>query len=198
VEEEYGSKIWTKMCKRCLVKPWEHKQYTSVRVQFCKEYYGVRLQFVARAENYTAATEVPIVIIQQGNSSQKSKLRGSHARKIVRRKRGRTVPRNADSVIPVGAVERSRQEPARFRQWVVAPQQPISKGNPLKRKRKSKVDRGSRRSQHSSKHGAQQTDFSITESKTDKSNPVDYALAKQLCSLQKKAHVLCKSNATQT
>ena len=66
MEEEYGSKTWTKICKRCLVKPWQHKQYTSVRVQFCKEYYGVRLQFIARAQNYTAATKVPIVIIQQG------------------------------------------------------------------------------------------------------------------------------------
>ena len=66
VEEQYGCKTWTKLCKRCLVKPWKHKQYTSVRVQFCREYYGARLQFVARADNCIAATEVPIVILKQG------------------------------------------------------------------------------------------------------------------------------------
>ena len=66
VEGEYGSKRWTKLCKRCLVKPWQHKEYTSVRVQFGKGYYGVRLQFIARAQNYTAATEVPIVLVKQG------------------------------------------------------------------------------------------------------------------------------------
>ena len=67
VEEKYGSKIWTKLCKSCLVQPWKHKQYTSVRVQFCKQYYGVRLQFMARAEHYIAATDVPIVILKKGD-----------------------------------------------------------------------------------------------------------------------------------
>ena len=67
VEEKYGCKKWTKLCKRCLAKPWQHKQYTSVRVQFCKSYYGMRLQFIARTENYIAATKVPIVIVKQGD-----------------------------------------------------------------------------------------------------------------------------------
>ena len=66
VEEEYGSKIWNKLCKRSLVKPWQHKQYTCVRVQFCKRYYGVRLQFIARAESCIATTEIPIVLGKQG------------------------------------------------------------------------------------------------------------------------------------
>ena len=67
VEEEYGSKIWTKLCKRCSVQPWKHRRFTSVRVQFCKQYYGMRLQFMARAENNIAATEVPIVILKEGD-----------------------------------------------------------------------------------------------------------------------------------
>ena len=67
VEEEYGCKKWTEPSERCLVEPWQHKKYTTVRVQFCKQYYGVRLQFIARAEHYIAATQVPIVLLKQGD-----------------------------------------------------------------------------------------------------------------------------------
>ena len=69
VEEEYGSKVWTRRCKSCLVQPWQHKQYTTVRVQFCKGYYGMRLQFIARVGKYTAFTKIPIVVVKAGTRS---------------------------------------------------------------------------------------------------------------------------------
>lgn len=73
VEEEYGSKVWTKPCKSCVVQPWLHKQYTSVRVQFCKEYYEERLQFTARVQiarvgAFRAVTEVPIILVASGDA----------------------------------------------------------------------------------------------------------------------------------
>ena len=95
------------------------------------------------------------------------------------------------SVIPVGAPKRLSQEPARSRPCFLAQQQPTALRKPLKRKRKLKRKRAEQRSKHARKDGARQTDCNVTESVTDRSNRVDYALAKQLCSLQKKAHILC-------
>ena len=69
VEEEYGSKVWTRRCESCLVQPWQHKQYTTVRIQFCKGYYGMRLQFIARVGKHTACTKIPIVVVKAGNFS---------------------------------------------------------------------------------------------------------------------------------
>ena len=65
-EMKYGSKQWSKRCKNCLVRAWQHKRYTNVRIQFCRDYYGVPLQFIAQAETLCAATTTPIVTFKPG------------------------------------------------------------------------------------------------------------------------------------
>ena len=63
VEIGHLSKQWSKDCDASIVRSWKHKQYTNVRVQFCKEYYGQQLQFRARVASLIAAeTQTPIVI----------------------------------------------------------------------------------------------------------------------------------------
>ena len=64
VEMEHGSKRWSKPVDACMVRSWQHKLYTSVRAQFCKEYYGQKLQFKARIADLSATTETPIVLTQ--------------------------------------------------------------------------------------------------------------------------------------
>ena len=61
VEIDHLSKQWSKDCDACIVRSWEHKRYTSVRAQFCKEYYGQQLQFSARVASLIAKTRTPIV-----------------------------------------------------------------------------------------------------------------------------------------
>ena len=65
-ETEHGSKKWSQRCKQCFVKASKSKTYTSVRIQFCREYYGVRLQFAARVGRESAVTAVPIVLLRAG------------------------------------------------------------------------------------------------------------------------------------
>lgn len=48
------------------MKASKSKTYTSVRIQFCREYYGVRLQFAARVGRESAVTAVPIVLLRAG------------------------------------------------------------------------------------------------------------------------------------
>lgn len=60
-EMKYGSKQWSKRCKNCLVRAWQHKRYTNVRIQFCRDYYGIPLQFIAQVEGLCAVTTTPIV-----------------------------------------------------------------------------------------------------------------------------------------
>ena len=67
VEMEHGSKLWSEPAHACIVRSWKHKEYTSVRVQFCREYYGQKIQFKARIGNLSATTETPIVLTH-GNS----------------------------------------------------------------------------------------------------------------------------------
>ena len=65
VEKRYRSKAWSTNCNSCMVESWVHKPYTIMRVQFCKEYIGVRLQFVARVGDLFAATETPIILLKR-------------------------------------------------------------------------------------------------------------------------------------
>ena len=62
VEIDHRSQEWSEDCDACIVRSWKHKQYTSVRAQFCKEYYGQQLHFRARAEHLVTETHTPIVI----------------------------------------------------------------------------------------------------------------------------------------
>ena len=62
VEIVHHSKEWSKDCDACILRSWNHKRYTSVRVQFCKEYYGQQLEFRARFASVIAKTQTPIVI----------------------------------------------------------------------------------------------------------------------------------------
>ena len=68
VEVKHGSKVWTERCTGCVVQPWQHKDYTSIRVQFCREYYGVRLRFLAHVGKLSATTATPIIIVKPGQS----------------------------------------------------------------------------------------------------------------------------------
>ena len=64
VEEKHGSKEWTEQCQDCHVQPWKHKCYTSVRVQFCREYFGTQLEFLVRGQNnVNAATKLPFIVL---------------------------------------------------------------------------------------------------------------------------------------
>lgn len=67
VEMEHCSKLWSEPAHACIVRSWKHKEYTSVRVQFCREYYGQKIQFKARIAGLSAITETPIVVTH-GNS----------------------------------------------------------------------------------------------------------------------------------
>ena len=64
VEQQYNSKKWSKASNSCAVHAWAHKSYTSVRVQFCRDYYGAKLQFTIKTGDISGATVTPIIIKQ--------------------------------------------------------------------------------------------------------------------------------------
>lgn len=69
VELMHRSKTWSECCARYLVQPSKHKRYSNVRIQFCKGYYGVPLQFHVHGRGETAVTSMPIVLLTSGNET---------------------------------------------------------------------------------------------------------------------------------
>lgn len=70
IEKEYGSKVWSKRCKKHLVHNSQSKNHTNIRVQFCREYYGLNLQFFVRTSKHTAMTKLPIFLLKSGTKQR--------------------------------------------------------------------------------------------------------------------------------
>ena len=67
VETKHGSKIWSSARKQVVVKSSKGNWWCKrIRAQFCREYYGVPLQFVVRVGNLIAKTIIPIVVLKPG------------------------------------------------------------------------------------------------------------------------------------
>ena len=68
-EKIHGAKVWVEHRSGCFVKSCDDKHFTSVRVQFCKEYYDKPIQFSIKVDESTASTALPIVILREGLSA---------------------------------------------------------------------------------------------------------------------------------
>lgn len=182
VEEEYGSKVWTRRCESCLVQPWQHKQYTTVRIQFCKGYYGMRLQFIARVGKHTACTKIPIVVVKAGICKTRS-LQNVPSVPQMRGKRRRGGEfREQLSDDSADSADISPVETAPSDDHVLSTCTLPVRGNP--RRRKPDHQHPLQRACNLGEHSADQPNMKVTQSGTRRSNELDYALAEQLCSLQ--------------
>jgi hypothetical protein len=182
VDEECGSKVWTRRCESCLVQPWQHKQYTTVRIQFCKGYYGMRLQFIARVGKHTACTKIPIVVVKAGICKTRS-LQNVPSVPQMRGKRRRGGEfREQLSDDSADSADISPVETAPSDDHVLSTCTLPVRGNP--RRRKPDHQHPLQRACNLGEHSADQPNMKVTQSGTRRSNELDYALAEQLCSLQ--------------
>lgn len=90
------------------------------------------------------------------------------------------------SKIPGEDSDGSQLQPARSRQRVIVKRHLSSIRKPLQRK--PELEHPFQRGYNSGKYGAGQTVVDVKACKTQQSNELDYALAKQLCLLHKQNH----------
>lgn len=70
-EKKGRIKEWSGVCYNFSVKEnmsWPHKNYTDVRIRFCSDYGGKRIQFAARVDDMATLTTLPVVVSERDGS----------------------------------------------------------------------------------------------------------------------------------
>lgn len=195
-EMKYGSKQWSKRCKNCLVRAWQHKRYTNVRIQFCRDYYGVPLQFIAQAETLCAATTTPIVTFKPvANGTRRGMDSGVPTTvkwpKKKKRKRTNTHPASIDSAMLKRVTEQTAKLCAPQNKRPPRPPRLDEQQSEQPQITHTKIHKKTHKKTHSATaaaHAEKQKKITqsttVSASKRRRFSPLKYLLATQMCLLQ--------------